>query len=64
MTCIEKILLAFVIVQVTLVLAKPYEPEDGDGLFDYNDGKRDFFHKRAGKRTQVFTIACLYNLFL
>ena len=57
MTCIEKILLAFVIVQVTLVLAKPYEPEDGDGLYDYNDGKRDFFHKRAGKPS-------LYNCLL
>ena len=50
MTCIDKIILAFVIVQVALVLAKP-KRFNADGLYRSNDeDMEDFFHKRASKR--------------
>ncbi|XP_078379297.1 uncharacterized protein LOC144662377 [Oculina patagonica] len=47
MTCIDKIVLAFVIVQVAVVLAKPYDPVYDDGQFHSNDDMENFFHKRA-----------------
>ena len=53
MTCIGKIVLAFAILQVALVLAKPYEPENDDGLYHSNDALDDFFYKRGGN---IFTI--------
>ena len=63
MTCIEKILLAFVIVHVALVLAKPHkfkfdEPEEdasGSGSRDSNE-MMDYFRKRASKTRLHFTI--------
>ncbi|XP_078379294.1 uncharacterized protein LOC144662374 [Oculina patagonica] len=46
MTCIDKIILAFVIVQVAVVLAKPYEPENDDGLNQFSDDMDNFVYKR------------------
>ncbi len=48
MTCIDKIILAFVIVQVAVVLAKPYEPENDDGLNQFSDDMDNFVYKREG----------------
>ena len=51
MTSIDKIVLAFVIVQASIMaLAKPYEPEIDDGLYHSNDDMDDFVYKRGGER--------------
>lgn len=44
MTCIDKILLAFVVVQVAFVLAKSYEVEDEEGLYPSSDGKKQYYN--------------------
>ena len=43
MACIGKIIIAFVILQVAMVLAKPYEPYD-DGLYE---DVEDYVYKRT-----------------
>ncbi|XP_078379295.1 uncharacterized protein LOC144662375 [Oculina patagonica] len=48
MTCIDKIILAFVIVQVAVVLAKPYEPENDEGLNQFSDDMDNSVYKRGG----------------
>lgn len=40
-------ILAFVVVHVALVLAKPYEPENDEGLYHSNDDMEDFVEKRG-----------------
>ena len=52
MASIEKIVLAFVIVQASIMaLAKPHEPEIDDGLYHHsNDDMDDFVYKRGGER--------------
>ncbi|KAL9962585.1 hypothetical protein ACROYT_G031696 [Oculina patagonica] len=47
MSYIHKIVLAFVIVQVAVVLAKPYEPENDDELNQLSDGMENSVYKRA-----------------
>ena len=48
MACIEKIILAFVIVQVSAVaLAKPHKPGIDDGLYRSNDDIKGFIYKRG-----------------
>lgn len=44
MTCVDKMILALVILQVALVLAKPYERDYDEGLYLSN------YNKRASKR--------------
>ena len=48
MACIEKIILAFVIVQVSVVaLGKPHKPGIDDGLYRSNDDIKGFIYKRG-----------------
>lgn len=59
MNYIYKIIFALVMMQVAVVLAKPYEPENGDKLQPFYGVREYFVHKRAGKGylqslTQVF----------
>ncbi len=49
MSYIHKIVLAFVIVQVAVLLAKPYEPENDDGLNQLSDDMDNSVYKRAGE---------------
>ncbi|XP_078379023.1 uncharacterized protein LOC144662141 [Oculina patagonica] len=47
MTRTDKIILAFIIVQVAVVLAKPYEPDNDDGLNQLSDDMENSVYKRA-----------------
>jgi len=49
MTFIYKTILAFIVVQVALVLAKPYKHEYDDGLYRFNGKMENFVYKREGK---------------
>lgn len=49
MTCIYKIILAMVVVQLVLVLAKSRKHEYDDGLYHSDDNMENFVYKRAGK---------------
>ncbi|KAL9965916.1 hypothetical protein ACROYT_G029780 [Oculina patagonica] len=46
MTRTDKIILAFIIVQVAVVLAKPYEPENDDGPYDFFNDTENSVYKR------------------
>ncbi|XP_020632633.1 integumentary mucin C.1-like isoform X2 [Orbicella faveolata] len=47
MACIDKIILMFVVVQVTLVLAKPHEPEYDERLYHSSDDMEKFVYRRG-----------------
>ncbi|XP_078379018.1 uncharacterized protein LOC144662138 isoform X3 [Oculina patagonica] len=54
MTCTDKIILVFIIVQVAVVLAKPNEPENDDGLNQFSDDMDNSVYKRASIFEQLF----------
>lgn len=55
MTCIYKITLAMVVVQLALVLAKSRKHEYDDGLYHSDDNMENFVYKRAGVRLFLTT---------
>ena len=50
MTFIDKIILVFFVIQVTLVLAKPHEPKYDERLYHSNYDVDELAYKRGGKR--------------
>ena len=58
MARIDKIILVFVVVQVTLVLAKPRDPERDERLNHSDDDMEDFHYKRE---STGIIITCLSN---
>jgi len=55
MTCTDKIILVFVVIQVTLVLAKPCEPEYGERLYHSNYDMDGLQKRRWKTHTQFLT---------
>ena len=63
MACIGKIIIAFVILQVAMVLAKPYEPYD-DGLYHSNEDVEDYVYKRTQtSKRRLNNLPIVFNLF-